>query len=167
MMCQSARRLVLVILGLASAGSSQSARPGQLVGVWKAVEFEIGGANPPTHTKPQPNLLIITPMYYSWVEVSGAEPRSVVEPAKDPGRLTDAEKLARYQHWRLFVANAGTYEVSGAKLIWRPIVAKTATTIEQSLVREFKIEGDTLWLAGGGIGFDAAGATRARFVRLE
>ena len=34
-------------------------------------------------------------------------PRLVLPPAQDPNNLTIAEKLARYEHWRQFVAVAG------------------------------------------------------------
>ena len=77
----------------------------------------------------------------------GGQPRAAVAPAKDPQNLTDAEKIARYEQWRPFTANAGTYEIKGSTLTICPIVAKNVNLMTSSYVQEFKLEGpNTLWL---------------------
>lgn len=63
-----------------------------------------------------------------------------------PAKLTDAEKMTRYEAWAQFTANAGTYEVSGSTLTTRPIVAKNPSVMGQPSTQEFKIAGKTLTL---------------------
>jgi hypothetical protein len=65
-------------------------------------------------TNPQPSLIIFSRGYYSEVFVRGEKPRAEVAPAKDPQNLTDEEKIARYEQWRQFAANAGTYQIKGS-----------------------------------------------------
>jgi len=69
-------------------------------------------------------LFIFTKGYYSSLAVRARQPRPAVAPAKDPGNLTDAEKIARYEQWSQFTANSGTYEVKGSMLLLHPLVAK-------------------------------------------
>jgi hypothetical protein len=119
-------------------------------GVWKIAEAVRTGPNPFHISNPQPGLVIFTRGgHYSWVNVMGNTARPTFEPAKDPRNLTDAEKIARYEQWRFFTANAGTYEIEGSTLMRRPIVAKNVTgmTTDPPFAWEFKLDGkNTLWL---------------------
>jgi hypothetical protein len=117
-------------------------------GVWKIVDVVRTGPNPFHVSNPQPSLVIFTRGgHYSWVNVMGNTARPTVDPPKDPGNLTDAEKIARYEQWRPFAANAGTYEIKGSTLIRRPIVAKNVNLMTRESRLEFKLEGrNTLWL---------------------
>jgi hypothetical protein len=63
--------------------------------------------------------------------------------------LTDAEKIARYDQWKSFLANAGTYEVKGSTLTMHAMVAKNQErmTSAATVTFEFKLEGsNTFWL---------------------
>jgi hypothetical protein len=42
--------------------------------------------------------------------------RTVLADPKDPANLTEAEKLARYEHWAQLQGNAGRYAVKGTTL---------------------------------------------------
>jgi hypothetical protein len=154
-----------------SAAFAQTKTP--VEGVWKMAEVVIpaGGRfndwtsesgraeKDTTITNPQPGLLIFTRGYYSVLHVRGQQPRPALAPPKDRQHLTDAEKVAMYEQWRLVVANAGTYEVKGSTLFLRPMVSKgvDVMTREKPVEVTFKLEGpNTLWM------ISATSATEAR-----
>jgi hypothetical protein len=94
-------------------------------------------------------LVIFTKGYYSLLAVRGEQPRAAFAPAKDPGNLTDAEKIARYEQWNPFTANSGTYEVKGSMLLLHPIVAKSVEVMTSGtpITWELKVEPpNSLWL---------------------
>jgi hypothetical protein len=133
----------------ASAAFAQTKSP--VEGVWKITELVFPGRNPAengtTITNPQPGLLIFTRGYYS--QAYEEQPRAAVAPAKDRQNLTDAEKIARYEHWKPFAANSGTYEIKGSTITKRAMVAKNVAvmTRQTPVTWEFKLEGsNTLWL---------------------
>jgi hypothetical protein len=137
--------------------------------VWKIVESVTTGSNASTISNPQPSLLIFTKGHYSIIMVPGAQPRPQFAPAKDPTKLTDAEKIARYEQWYRFAANAGTYEVKGTTLIRRPLVAKNETVMAKnsSFESEFKLEGNTLWVVNQSAAGQPASETRLKLTRVE
>ena len=154
----------------ASSAFAQTKSP--IEGVWKIAEVVTPGRNPAekaaTNSSPQPGLIIFTKGYYSQVMVPGTESRSEVAPAKDPQNLTDAEKIARFEEWRRFVANSGTYEIKGSTLTRRSIVAKNVNvmTSQTPNIMEFKLEGaNTLWLIP--TGDQAATSPRIKLTRVE
>jgi hypothetical protein len=167
----SCRALVVALcLTIPTVGSAQnSAAKQSLQGVWKTVEVMTTGSNATTIRNPQPNLVIFTKGHYSQLAVLGGQPRPQFEPATDPTKLTDAEKIARYEQWSRFAANAGTYEVKGTTLIRRPLVAKNETVMAKnsSLEGEFKLEGNTLWITTKSVPGQPAGETRAKLKRVE
>jgi len=141
-------------------------------GVWKVAEVVMPSRNPAekaaTNSNPQPGLIIFTKGYYSQVLVPGGEPRTAVEPAKDPQNLTDAEKIALFEQWRQFTANSGTYEIKGTTIIRRAIVAKNVAVMTSGTpnIQEFKLEGaNTLWLIP--TGDQAATQPRVKLTRVE
>ena len=140
-----------------------------LQGVWKIVETVTTGAGAATITNPQPSLFIVTKGYYSVLSVNGAEQRAQFAPPKDPNNLTDAEKIARYEQWSRFTANAGTYEVKGATLTRRPLVAKNETVMARnsSIASEFKLDGNTLWVTTKSEAGQPASETRTKLQRIE
>src|SRR5688500_3174989 len=79
-----------------------------VVGVWKVTEVNTTGANQASITTPQPGLLIFTKAHYSISRVTSPAQRAKVEPLKNPGAMTDAEKIARFEQWNVFQSNAGT-----------------------------------------------------------
>jgi hypothetical protein len=155
---------ILCILPLTS--QAQTKAPAALQGVWKVAEVEVTGAGAYVNSTPQAGLLFFTTKYYSNMSVQGRGPRPAVETAKDPAHLTDAEKLARFAQWSLFTANAGTYEVKGDTVMYRPIVAKNESVMAQgpTAVR-FKVDGNTLWFIQQRAG--QPGETRTKLTRVD
>jgi hypothetical protein len=162
--------VIALCLTIPTVGSAQeSSAAGSLEGVWKIVETVTTGANASTISNPQPSLLIFTKGHYSSLMVLGAQPRPQFAPPKDPTKLTDAEKIARYEQWNRFAANAGTYDVKATTLVRRPLVAKNETVMARnsSLESEFKLEGNTLWIITKSAAGQPAGETRIKLMRVE
>ncbi|SRR6266545_690199 len=145
----------MLFVSLVAVGNSavQDQKKTQLEGVWKVAEVVEPASNAnekgTSITSPQPGLLIFTKGYYSSIAVTADQPRAAVAPAKDPRNLTDAEKLARYEQWRPFIANAGTYEVKGSTLTLHAMVAKNVDVMTTAATQtwELKLEGaNTFWL---------------------
>jgi len=124
-----------------------------LEGAWRVTEesFESPDASW-TNTNPQPSLYIFAKQHYSIMLVpsgsdGGSQPRELFpgnEPVLGSAEPTDAEKVAAYDS---FIANSGTYEVSGSSLTTRPMVAKSPNVMSgESLTYTYQIEGDTLQL---------------------
>ena len=140
--------LVFVLMPM-SAQSTQS-----IQGVWRVVEITIPdsagrrdpfGAFPAgTHTNSQPELMIFTGRHYSRTTDTAAQPRPTT-PYKTPGKPTLEELLAE---WGPFVANAGTYEVSGTTVTLHAIVAKNPKAqAEKNFTKlAFRLDGNNLWL---------------------
>ena len=144
--------LVVSLVAVRNAGG-QDQKKTQLEGVWRVAEVVAPPSNPAekgtTITNPQPGLLIFTRGYYSGMAVTAEQPRAAFALAKDPRNLTDAEKIARYEQWNSFLANAGTYEVKGSALTMHAMVAKNQErmTSAATVTFEIKLEGsNTLWL---------------------
>ena len=159
-----------VFLLLPNAAFTQTKNP--IEGVWKIVEYVRPGKSSAekdtTITNPQPGLIIFTGSYYSEVFVMGDQPRAAVAPVKDRQNPTDAEKIARYEQWRQFAANAGIYELKGSTLIRQVTVAKSVTimTSGKPHIQEFRLEGpNTLWLIPTAV--EAAIEPRIKLTRLE
>ena len=163
---------LLLSLGAAGNPAAQDQKKTSLEGVWKVAEVVVPAATPAekatTLTSPQPGLLIFTKGYYSSTLVTGGQARPAAEPPKDPQNLTDAEKLARFEQWRAFAANAGTYEIKGSTIIRRPVVAKNPNVMDGTtpITSEFKLDGpNTLWLTP--TGDRAATEPRVKYTRVE
>ena len=141
-------RGILAVLGgvilLGSAPAIAQSKPGPLQGVWQTVEVNIGGPTPRTIVVPQPGpyLTIITAKYYSRTEVQSDTPRPVIDAAK-----ATADELRAV--WGPFVAEAGTYEISGDTITMRPLASKSPAAMAAGafIVSTFKVDGNTLWIA--------------------
>ena len=159
------RRLfvVLSIVLLASAvASAQSVQ-----GAWKRAEVVVkGGPEPGTNSSPQPGLMIFTKGYYSEMFVPSDEARKDHAGTGFDYTPTDAEKVRSYDS---FVANSGTYEISGSKLTTHTIVAKNPNRMSEHLstTYEFELEGDTLWLTSTRTAGGQQIETRTKLTRLE
>jgi len=145
--------MLVVSLVVVGNTSGQDQKKTQLEGVWKVAEVVVPTSNPAekgtTITNPQPGLLIFTRGYYSGMAVTSDHPRADVARPKEPGKLTDAEKIARYEQWNSFIANAGTYEIKGSTLTMHAMVAKSQErmTSAATVTFEIKLEGsNTFWL---------------------
>ena len=111
-----------------------------LQGAWTITEVSVTTPDTSwTEANPQPGLYIFLERHYSTLIVQGSEPREFL--SDDP---TDAEFLAAFGP---FIANSGTYEVSGTTLTVRPLVAKVPEAMsDNSFTYTYRVEGDTLRL---------------------
>ena len=135
----SAMKLLLALALFAGIAHVQStATP--LTDVWRVTQVVVTGPDAATVSNPQPGLYLFTGKYYSLMVVRGETPRPDLSE-----KPTDAELLAAFTP---FVANSGTYEVSGTTLITHPIVAKYPNAMHagNSGTSTLKLEGKTLVL---------------------
>ncbi len=162
------RAVVLTALALAVGCQPATEQAGPLEGAWQTTEVSFTSPDSSwTETSLQPSLFVFAKQHYSIMLVPGTEPRSLFagdEPTFGSFEPTDAEKLAAYDS---FIANSGTYQVSGSTLTARPMVAKNPNFMSGgSLAFTYQIEGDTLRLT-----FTPPWATdaeeRVTLVRLE
>jgi hypothetical protein len=150
-----------------SAWSFVDAQSPSLQGAWRVTQIVVTGANAASNRSPQPGLYVFTRQHYSITTVNGTEPRKNFEAARDPAKLTDAEKIARYEAWNPFAANAGTYTVKGNVLTTRPMVAKNPAVMGTEATREFRIEGNTLTLIQRAAAGQPAAETTTTLTRIE
>jgi hypothetical protein len=136
----------VLVLGLLTPVESwgQQATEG-LEGAWRVTEITTSGPAARTLTSPQPGLLLFTGRHYSYTLVTGDEPRPDLG-----GGLVSATDLLTI--WNPFTANAGTYEVSGSRMVRRPIVAKSPDAMAPGAFNEytFVLTADTLWITTAG-----------------
>jgi hypothetical protein len=118
---------------------------GPLQGVWQTVEITIAGANPRTIAVAEPKqyLTIITAKYYSRTEVQAEAARPILA---DASKATADELRAV---WGPFVAEAGTYEMSGNTVTMHPQASKSPAAMAPGafITSTYKMDGNTLWLA--------------------
>lgn len=166
-MTRRAALLTLALLVPVVAAAQTPASP--IDGVWKITSVVTTGANASSVTAAQPALLIFARGYYSWVSVNGSTPRTQSPAAKEPGKLTDAEKVARYNEWNAFTANSGTFEIKGSTLTRQIQVAKNvgAMSATNPTVMEFKIDGNTLTLVQRSAAGQPASETRTTLTRVR
>jgi hypothetical protein len=154
---------------LLTAKTALAQKKNQVEGVWKIVQVIISGKDSTTTVDdPQPGLFIFTKNYYSVLAVRERKPRATVEPSKDPQNLTNSEKIARYDSWKPFVGNSGTYEIKGSMILRHPIVAKNVDVMTSGTPEtdEFKLEGtNTLWLKP--MNDSMAPQVRVKLIRVE
>ena len=119
--------VVGVVTAMAGIGFGQAGRPAtpSLEGVWENTSVTATGPNGTSIPKRPPNINIWTKKYFSRV-VDGPA-RSVLAAPKDPAKLTDAEKLARYEHWTVVTGVAGVYEQKGTRWFQYPSVGRDQT----------------------------------------
>src|SRR5579872_6573575 len=136
---------IVIAISLVSTALAQRENPTMtsLEGVWRITKVVTAGV---ADTHPQPSLQIFSRGYYSLIRVTGSEARQPSPVPKDSSKLTDEEKIARYNEWAPFGASAGTYEVKGNTLITHAIVAKNAGGMTVGATEEAtiqRIDGDT------------------------
>ncbi len=161
----SAPRVRAVALAMAMAvwpageAAAQTSASG-LDGAWRVDQVSSGGR---VLTSPQPGLLLFTGRHYSYTLVTGDQPRPEL-----PGGLVSAPDLLAV--WNPFSANAGTFEVSGDRMVRRPVVAKNPDAMAPGAFNEytFRLSADTLWVTSVGT---ETGPTRSpstvRYVRAR
>jgi hypothetical protein len=161
----------IVLFGALLFGQSTSKKP--LEGAWKVAEIVITGDGAINVPNAQPGLFIFAQKHYSMFYVSGSQPRTLFKGEN----ATNEEKIAAYDS---FVANTGTYEISGSTITIHPMVARNPNFMAGGFDKyQFRIEGNTLWLTekstdlntrnGGkvGPGSGPASETRLKLTRLE
>jgi hypothetical protein len=156
---------ILCVVVMLSVPGSVTAQSG-IQGAWRVVEVTTIGPSPSTNSQPQPGLYLFTTKHYSFVRVTAAQPRAALQ---DAAKATAAELLAVWGN-AAFIANSGTYEVSGDTLTTRPLVAKNPQIMQADTVVTFtmKRDGDTLMLRSGTSSLGPIGNPVAvRLVRVE
>jgi hypothetical protein len=140
-------RVLAVLFSIAALTSMEvagQAKPRSLEGVWQAVEVSVTGPGARTIVipEPRPNLVIITARHYSRVEVHSEGPRPMLG---DVAKATADELRAA---WGPFVAEAGTYELTGNVLTMRPLVAKNPAAMAPGafIAYTVRMEGNTIWV---------------------
>jgi hypothetical protein len=124
-----------------SVAQSQTSSP--LEGAWRLAEVTSADTASAARVD-EPGLFIFSPTHYSMMRVIGEMPRATFA-AVDP---TDAEKLTAYD---TFIANSGTYQISGNTITTTPIVSKHPNFMNGGRDEfQFRAAGDTLWLTSSG-----------------
>ena len=136
---QTLRMAVLLTVVPAMLGAQSPARK-PMEGAWKVVEVVVTGAEAENNPSPQPGLCIFGQRHYSMFRVPGAKPRTLYK-GEEP---TSEEKVKAFDS---FIANTGTYEVSGSTITIRPIVARSPNFMAGGFSKyQFRVEGSNLWL---------------------
>jgi hypothetical protein len=151
-------------------GQSKPSASSTIQGVWKTTSVVTTGANPTTDNDIPASIVIYTRNHFSIVEMNNGRQQPAPAPPKDPAKLTDAEKLARYEDWLAVTANSGTYEIKGTTLTRRQLVAKGSpapgrTTYEDA-IRELRFEGNDRMLQSVKSA-DGKSVTTRTYMRLE
>ena len=147
-------RLLTAALFLFFCHSTKAQNKVSIEGVWRITEIVTPAGNPSaagrevrTTNRQLASVIIFTKRYYSQVYENRS--RTAPAPPGDPQNLNDAEKLARYEQWRPFTANSGTYTVEGSTLVLQVIVAKNVDAVTRPAGNrwELKMEGpDAFWM---------------------
>ena len=134
---------VIASIGAGRTVAPSAAEPSAAIqGVWRTVEVVVAGAGGRTF-KPDATLAIFHGRHYSRVEVHAEQPRPLLSNPAD----ASADQLRAV--WGPFVAEAGTFEMSGSEVItMRATVAKNPAAMRDgaSSVYTFRREGDRLIL---------------------
>jgi hypothetical protein len=162
----------VIVTSVATVGFGQAKPSGapSIVGAWRTTSVVATGANPSSNLKVPASVVIYTRNHYSIVEMNNPRQLPAPAPPKVAGKLTDAEKVARYEDWLAVTANSGTYEIKGTTLTRRPLVNKAsppagAKTYEEA-VRELKFEGNNTMVQIV-TSPDGKTVTRRTYTRLE
>jgi hypothetical protein len=140
------RKLLFVTLTvglLAVQDAAAQSKPASIQGTWRIEQATIAGPQARTIAfAGRPNLTIITGKHYSRVEVQADGPRPILA---DPAKATADELRAA---WGPFVAETGTYEITGDSITMRPIASKNPAIMGAGvfITYAYKLDGDTLSL---------------------
>jgi hypothetical protein len=134
---------LIVAMVVGRIGAPSAAEPNAAVqGVWRTREVVVPGVAGRTF-KPTATLAIFHGRHYSRVEVHAEQPRPLL------GNPADASADQLRAVWGPFVAEAGTFEVSGSEVItMRATVAKNPAAMRDGAasVYTYRRQGDTLTL---------------------
>src|SRR4029453_10189901 len=166
-------RMAVLLAVVPAILAAQTSGKKPMEGAWRVVEVVRTGAEPENTASPQPGLFIFGEKHYSMMWIRGAKARAPYA-GEAP---TPEEKIKAFDS---LVANSGTYEVSGATITVRPMVARSPNFMAGGSSKyQFRAEGDNLWLTekstdtryriGGQVVPPSrpASETRLKLVRLE
>jgi hypothetical protein len=134
--------LAVAMVGARTAAPSAAEPNAAVQGVWRTIEVVVPGTAGGTF-KPDATLAIFHGRHYSRVEVHADRARPVL------GNPADASADQLRAVWGPFVAEAGTFEVSGSDVItMRATVAKSPAAMRDgaSSVYKYRRQADTLTL---------------------
>jgi hypothetical protein len=133
--------IVAMVAGRMAAAPSAAEANAAVQGVWRTLEVVVPGATGRTF-RPTATLAIFHGRHYTRVEVHAEQPRPLLSNPAD----ASADQLRAV--WGPFVAEAGTFEVSGSEITMRATVAKNPAAMRDgaSSVYTFRREGDGLTL---------------------
>jgi hypothetical protein len=138
----SGAALIVAMVGGRSAAPSAAEPNAAVQGVWRTLEVVVPGA-PGRKFKPDATLAIFHGRHYSRVEVHAEQPRPLLADAA----TASADQLRAV--WGPFVAEAGTFELSGSDVItMRATVAKNPAAMRDGAasVYTYRREGNRLTL---------------------
>lgn len=160
--------LSAIVLASTSAGAAKASPADPLEGVWQIANVVTTGAHATTTNSPQSSVVIFTRGYYTYVS-GGIKPRTASASPKDPDKLTDAEKLAKFEEWEGVTGQAGTFDVKGTILTRHPIVAKNVAvmTTNGPIAEEFKLTGNSLVLVSKSTAGQPVSETRTTLTRVR
>jgi hypothetical protein len=156
-------RIVLLVGSLALLAPRVALAQSGLEGAWELVERYGSNANGEwREAVRQPSQYLFMDGYYSIMEVTSDEPRTVWPEGTNRGNIGEA--LLR-NTFGAFVANTGTYEVQGNRIAMQVRVAlepsfMTPGSGDVPATREFTIDGDSLELLVRGDGFETTSLLR-------
>lgn len=111
-----------------------------ILGVWQVREIARQDVARSHVEYPLPSVFIFTEHHYSMMWLPSVESQKSFAERWNP---TDQEKIERFNS---LIVNAGTYQVEGSTLTAHPVVARMPDFVGGTLICEFRIEKDTLWL---------------------
>ena len=154
--------LAIAVTGLSLAFTAQA--QDALNGVWKVEEMTIEDAeNPGPFTDLPPSLYIFTDGYYSIMSILGDGSRPDFQPGDD---VSDEDTIAAYN---TFLANSGSYEVSGSTITFNIMIARVPGVVGATgpgVMAEYSLDGDTLTMTQAQLG-GAGNVIHRELVRLE
>ena len=146
------------LLGAVSLAQTRPQQVPPIYGVWQVVEQTIDGRTL-SGVSLGLGFHVYTPKYFAVIRETEAPPRAALA---SPNTATAAELLAA---WGPFVAQAGTYEMSGDTVTERVLVAKDVTNMQKAgVMRRYRVEGNTLTIEpsrSGGL------ETTLKLIRVE
>ena len=115
-------------------------RSGGCVGAWLITETACSTAEGTVVNEgPQTGLYVFTERHFSLMLIPGAEARPLFSESR-----TDQERLAAYDN---FIADAGTYDVSGDVLTTDNMIAKVPNAMDGGFPHRYSLEEDSLVLS--------------------
>ena len=147
--------ITVFLTGLFLATFAQA--QGSLEGAWQVQEIMItGGDNEGTSTDTGLRFLLFSGGHYTRMGNAGTRPEFTQGEAP-----TDEQMIAAYNSFR---ANAGTYEVSGSKLMLHHMVARAPNAASGNPEFDYQVEGDKLMLTATN---NQGVVTQATYTRLD